>query len=653
MFRKVRLYIPVLIFLLIEQWISAQIYDGNRNCSVCSEFKDSRQQINKSIIPVWFDGVNDYLKYDVDLVIQDMDIYNEQDIIKWKNIVDEIHKQGKLFYSELRALTQLGKIFEYNMEDPGMQQALTLDLNLNSIKTPWMSNRGFKDTPVRFFCGNNPRFRAFLRQQVYIMSQVGVDGIMVDDYTGTPGTYEIGGCFCDYCMAGFRNYLKNKYNDEELKKLGIEEINSFNYRYEVLKYADDVQSLKMARNLGEVPLDEDFRYFLFKSDADLFASLKEMACRLSGRYIEMGWDNVDFRNDRAIYYDFIDSYYTECTYLRPWMLTLENKSKNKNEKQSGNTLFYPEMIVLNKFSDATHKWFTPTPEPNAWGTVKINQISGILNLWIAFNYANGANFRYPRKGWCYGNTSRWYYPEKKEIEPVYSFIRDNRELFDNYEAVEQIGVLYTHIGKGNLLSGEYYKPLRYVCGQLVNSNIPFGTPVAGDNWLVNRIVEEDIDRFEVMLIPEPYKISKEQQQVIDTWKIKKPVIHVKEGDDPEPLLKGKIKPLLSLDSKNKVWLFPRHNILDEKAPLICHVLNHDFNAAINKNNLQKNICISLSQRLMGESEIKSVYYYTIGSEPIKMNYKIEADNIYIEIPELELWGVIKVEKQQTSQFINR
>ena len=645
MCKKNILFILSILFLFFSKWTNAQEYQDSRNCSVCNQFKDTHHQINKSIIPIWYDGEDDHLNYDVDLIIQDMDIYKEQDIPKWKAKVDEFHKQGKLFYADLRALTQLGKIFEYNMEDQGMQQAIALDINLNSIKTPWMINRGFKDKPVIFFCGNNPRFRAFLRQQVYLMSQVGVDGIMVDDFTGSPGSYNRGGCFCDYCMAGFRDFLKNKYNETELKGLGIKDINTFNYRDETLKYADDVESLRMARSLGEIPLDKDFRHFLFKSDTEFVATPKEMACRVSGKYVEMGWDNVDFGNNRAIYYDFIDSYYTECAYLRPWMLSPDNKSKSNNETYSGNRLFYPEIIVLNKFSDATHKWFTPTPEPSSWGIIKIYQISEILNSWTAFNYANGAHFRYPRKGWCFGATSRWYYPEKNRLEPVYAFIRNNRELFDHYEAVEQIGVLYTHTFNGNLLGGEYHKPLRYVCGQLVNFNIPFGTPVAGDDWLVNRINEKDIDKYEAMLIPEPYIISKDQQQIVDKWKLKKPVILVKEGDDIEKIVKSKINPLLSLENDNRLWLFPRHNSENKKAPLICHLINYDFDADKNQNNPQKNIKIRLSKKLLEGYNVKDIFYYTVDKEPVKADYAVKSDDIYVAVDEVDLWGVIKVEKK--------
>lgn len=36
----------------------------------------------------------------------------------------------------------------------------------------------------------------------------------------------------------------------------------------------------------------------------------------------------------------------------------------------------------------------------------------------------------------------------------------------------------------------------------IEENIPFGMTVAGDKWLSNRLQEDAIDRFELMLIPE-------------------------------------------------------------------------------------------------------------------------------------------------------
>lgn len=640
--QKLSVFILILILITGGNALSQDMKNRNCNCSVCEEFIGSKSIINKStIISNWTDGPGS--NYDADIVSVYMDIFDEIDIPKWKSYVDEVHKQGKLVYTTLRALTHMGKTFEYIMDDPGMQEALVMDVNFNSIRTGWLSDKAFKDIPVRLYCGNHPRFRAFLRHQIYLLSQVGIDGIHVDDFTGSPFSYNLGGCFCDHCMAGFREYLKDKYSAAELDEQGIDDIDSFNYRDVVLKYGDDQNSVRLARNAGEIPLDSEFRFFLFKADADFFASLKEMACQLSGRYIEMGWDNVDFGQNRAMYYDFLDFYFPEICYQRIALdpvVSLRSSSTpdvwEKVKKQKGDEQLPPELIYLYKFADATKKGFIPMPAPPSWSAIKIKGMTGLLRLWIAFTYANGANFKYPDRGWCYAPSSRWYYPPKEEFDPVYNFIGNNRDLFDNYEAVEQIGALYTHASST--------RPIRYVGNQLVTLNIPFGTPVAGDDWLVNRIKDDDIDRYEVMLIPEPYKISDGQQQIIDKWKAKKPVISVKEGDDLQKILEGKIDPLQSLESNNKIWMFSRHNPKNEKAPLVCHLVNFDYDAKKNKNNIQRNVQVRLSKKLLGGFGVKNISFYSIDQKPVKVDYNEKGNDIYVTIPDIDLWGVLKVEK---------
>ena len=610
-----------------------------RNCDVCSEFEKSHIEIPKSLIAIWYNDLSQRDKYDVDMAIQVMDMYDERDIPKWRDVVDEYHAQGKLCYAPLRPLTHIGKTFEYVMSDPGLQEALCKDVSLNSMIIPWMKGRGYKDVPVRMYCGNNPRFQAYLRHQVYLISETGIDGIMVDDFTGTPLAFNNGGCFCEYCMAGFREFLKEKYTTAELADLGIDDIESYDYRQVVLRYADDLASLQLARKEGEVPLDHDFRDFLYKSDADLFASLKSMACRLSGRYIEMGWDNVNFAWTRAMYYDYQDCYYTECGHVSLGLGKFGNLQREYSWEQDTDQQLHPEMLWTYKFADETGKWFAPTPSPPSWSAFKIKKMEHLLASWVAFSYANGANFRYPRIGWCFGETSRWFYPDKEVYEPVYSLVRENRGLFDHYEAMEQVGVLFTQ--KGLAKGG---RAIKYACGQLADMNIPFGMPVAGDDWLVNRISVEDIDRFDLMLVPEPTLLDPEQQRILEEWGKKKELIHVNEGDDLKTPLEDAIEPLLSLETDHPVWLFPRHIPGDRKAPLVCHLINQEFQARQDQFVLQEDLKVRLGNDILEGGRVKAVNYFTPGNKPVALDFRAEGDNTYIEVPELDIWGVLKIEK---------
>lgn len=215
-----------------------------------------RTGIKRSHLATWFTDTEEYEKFVVDIYVQRMDLISEFEIKKWQNLVRQFHEQGKIVFGILHPLTHVGKIFEYVMDDPGIQDAVCLDFNKNPVVTGWMADRRYKGKPVYLYCTNNPKFRAWLRQQTYMIAAIGADGYHVDDYGGGPACFNSGGCFCQYCMEGFRQYLQEQYGQAGLKSRGIEDIESFDYRDVVLRYADDTKSFQLAVKNREIPLIE-------------------------------------------------------------------------------------------------------------------------------------------------------------------------------------------------------------------------------------------------------------------------------------------------------------------------------------------------------------------------------------------------------------
>ena len=590
----------------------------------------ARVRFKDSYVPAWFDGPDDYKHYDVDVMVQDMDLVDEINIKPWKAFVDRMHARGKLFFAEMRPLTQLGKQQEYLMSDPGMQEAVSVDFNLNPIKIPWMLGRAYKGHPVYFYCSNNPRYRAYLRQQIFMYAAAGADAIMVDDGGGAQFAFAHGGCFCPYCRTRFREYLAGKYTPEQLASLGIRNLDSFDYREVVLRHADNAKSFRLALSAGEIPLADDYDDFLKRSDAELFASLQRMASKLKGGHMPMGWDNVDFGGNYSLYYDSLDVFYSEINYQH-----FAVNGKGPDEE------FPPGIIFLNKLSDALGKWFIPTPAPSSWTAFKTKNLTGLLQQWIAFSYANGGPLRYPRKGWCFGNTSRWYYPPKAEFEPIYDFVRKHRELLDDYEAVAQVGVLYTQNHRRS--NDPYYGPLKYVCAELVNRNIPFGVAVAGDDWLKNRLRGDEAARFELMLVPEPLKLVDGQQEIVDRWKREKRAVEVRVDDDIVRRLGDRIDPLVAVEGDARVWLFPRRIPNQPGAAVVCHVVNRRYEAEDNRLIPQENVPIRLREALWGGKPVRKVTYYTIAAEPRELRFDAIDGGIRVSVPKLVLWGILRIE----------
>jgi hypothetical protein len=256
---------------------------------------------------------------------------------------------------------------------------------------------------------------------------------------------------------------------------------------------------------------------------------------------------------------------------------------------------------------------------------------------VAVSYANGGLPRYPRKGWCFGETSRWYYPPKDAFEPLYDFVRTHRALLDDYEAVTQVGVLFANP------SGDPSGPLKRVCESLVNLNVPFGVVVAGNEWVPNRLSPEDAMRFELLLLPDPVKTDAAQQKVVENWKSRKAAISVSPKDEVGELLAGRVDPLASLESKSRVWLFPRAIPGSKTAPAVCHLVNWDYDAGKNHATPQKDVKIRLRGKLTGDSPVTKVTYHTIGEPPQPLAFAARENAVHVTVPEVELWGVVTME----------
>ncbi len=621
---------------MISRWnkslLAAMLPGIALGCAALLHAAGAEAMLKPSLVAAWFDGPEDYKHYDVDLMVQDMDLVDEREIPRWKAFVERMHEQGKLVFAEMRPLTHLGKQQEYLMSDPGMQQAVCVDFNLNPIEIPWMLGRAYRGRPVYFYCSNHPRYRAYLRQQIYMYVAVGVDGIMVDDGGGAQFAFPYGGCFCEYCRARFRDYLAAKYTPAELAKLGVRDLQTFDYRNIVLRYADDRKSFRFAVAAGEIPLAEDYEEFLRRSDAELFHSLHDMADKLGGRHLPMGWDNVDLGGNYSLYYGTLDIFYSEINYQR-----FAPNGRGPDETLPGG------IVLGNKLADALGMWFTPTPAPSSWTAIKTRNLTGLLQQWIALTYAHGGALRYPRKGWCFGETSRWYYPPKEEFEPLYAFVRKHRELFDGYEAAPQVGVLYTQnrqrIGNG------YYRPLRHVVNALADANIPFALLIAGDEWLPNRLKSGEADRYELVVAPEPQRLVDGQQEIVEGWKREGRAVAVRAGEDVSALLAGRIEPYVSAARSADVWLVPRRNADNARAPVVCHLVNRRYDARENGVVPQRDLDVRLRKVLWNGAPVRTIRYYSIGRPPRELPFDLLEDGLRVRVPELALWGVLRIETQ--------
>ena len=78
-------------------------------------------------------------------------------------------------------------------------EAAVCDFDGGPLYFPW-------DPSAFWFCSHQPLFQGYLLYQVDLALGIDPDSLMFDSQTSTPITYWYGGCFCNRCMADFRDW---------------------------------------------------------------------------------------------------------------------------------------------------------------------------------------------------------------------------------------------------------------------------------------------------------------------------------------------------------------------------------------------------------------------------------------------------------------
>src|SRR5207245_9444924 len=76
---------------------------------------------------------------------------------------------------------------------------------------------------------NNPVWREYLKAVVRIQVDAGVQGVHFDESEVPLTSLQYGGCFCDTCMRGFREYLQALPPNERPADLAGESLEEFHY----------------------------------------------------------------------------------------------------------------------------------------------------------------------------------------------------------------------------------------------------------------------------------------------------------------------------------------------------------------------------------------------------------------------------------------
>lgn len=502
-----------------------------------------------------------------------------------------------------------------------LRDAVSKDILLKPIIVPWLWDHTYEGTPSYFGCTNNPTFREFSRERVIAAMKTGADGLHVDDHLGSAGSFWHGGCFCDFCIEGFREYLKDEAYKEELEKYDIN-IDDFNYRDFIKKKVSTREEYKDQR--AGLPLTEIYWLYQTKAAAAFVMELRKLAEEVKGKPITCS-ANTFMPN--AVHL-VVTPNLTHCVGEADFRL----EEKNPPESSS---------IAVFKLMDAIGRSMAATGSGWNWAYAHANNNAvGLVRQWVAESYALGHRLMVPHRKWAFTQEkgTHWYQSKPEDFVDLYRFVRKNADLFDNYRPYSQIALIFC----SKSIRRRGMTRFREVCKYLADSNMQFSIVVAGDEWLGDRLTVDALQKFENVIVPEPVELTDAQKEILSEWEsIKSKKVYQIAADDDMTAIDS-IPSAVQVTGASNIWVLPR---LRSSSALVCHILNRSYDEEKGFVISAKDVEITLRAPLIGDNDIQSCKLVSPDGDEIQLAAEMKDDGFHVSIPELGIWSLMVIDSR--------
>jgi hypothetical protein len=526
------------------------------------------------------------------------------------------HAQGvRLFSASVGFRTEFRQVIDFS---PDFLDAACRNFAGKPFIVPWLWDHKYKDQPAWWWCTNSPLYRKYLDSRLVETMKAEPDGLHIDDYTGTAGTVTWqSGCFCRYCLAGFREYLKQHVSKEKLADLGIREVSTFDYRRFLLDQG--VRPEEYNRRRAGLPLAAEFYDFQVKAANDFVVQYHQRAEQLRGKPLTLCVNSGLTSPDTLVIAPHLSYFCCEVGH---------NASSRAVPKHP---------IYVYKLADGLNRPVTSTASGQDWAYVMEHKLPCLVRTWVALSYAFGQNFMAPHRQWCYTQEkgTHWYSGPVEEYAWLYRFVRRSARLLDGYEAVAPVAVVYDNAarrrGRGNI------EP---ICTALAEQNVPFTVVVAGDDWLDYRLDADRLARFKAVIVSEPLEMDEPQRKLIENVRSEGRLIVWPDRQRLDRLVPA---PVLVEGSKD-VMVVPRAIPGDEDSPVVIHLLNRQYDGEKDAMLPQKQIKLRLRPCLLAGRKFTKATLHAPRAEPVALEVTSDEQHTTVKIPELELWGIVELDQ---------
>ncbi len=515
----------------------------------------------------------------------------------------------------------------YRDHDPQWQQGLWRDVNGNLLRVPWVRPPDPFPPESGMICTNHPLYLQQKFEEVDLAIAGEPYSFHIDDSLGT-ATILRGkppGCFCRYCLDGFRSYLKTSVRAEKLRGLGITNLDAFDYG-----------AYLRARSATDVTRDTlwtDFQDFQLERAVDNTAKMIERARQQRGEWIPVG-ANAPVVGWHIVFAPLLD------------YIAAEVGTDAKEEK------FGAKPMLNYKMGEALGMAIAATGIYRDWVRLLIHDIPDLVRGWVAESYAMGGNFIVPHKEWGLVQLtgedlpiSTAYPADPEKIGPLYKFVRDYPELFEGYKPLAQVGLLYDYWAsrggfRGNEMpqtAGARPAALHDICLELASANIQFGMVVAGGGPFHHELQQEDLAPYDYLIANDALMVDGRQRELLDAWDRNGKLIRWNGIDSVRP----HVEQLLEAEPAGDIWVLPRVIPGRKDRPLVCHVLNRAFDAKTERMVRHRAVKVRLHKKLFDGRPYKTCTLFMERRWPLELPLRVDGDMLEIYVPYLELWGVLQ------------
>lgn len=491
---------------------------------------------------------------------------------------------------------------------------------------------GFPGDTLWRMCANKPGWQ---KQWLTEKIKDGMKGFHIDEPIGSGGNlgphFRDAICYCDSCTEKFRDYLRNKYTQEELTGLGVDDLDTYNHRETVKKLVGNVSSFGWKWNQNTILFGRDYTLFQMLSGVRYGRELATLIRANAPEPVVItanAWDLAPYNLYTA---EFVDYFLAETHYhAGEWT----NKTMSRS------------LVRVLKIADAVGKPYVACPSIDDHEKLKAGgyKNENEIKLWICGTYALGGHHTAPV-------VYRWagtpfHKGDPDTFGPIYQFIKDNAHLLDGYESFnEGIALIYDNhaympsFGKMHLGSEPYRTQFDDICALLWDENIQFALAVAGDPYFYReRLEDRELSTFRKVIVPSESYLQGSQKSLVDDLTRTGKAHLVKDTTEVDELL-SEYLPAVSVNSP-AVWANVRRH--PETSNLTIHLLNRAHNPDTDRITVQENIELTVRNDLLRGPEPYKITVHAPGKEPKKLEYGATEEAIKISVDELVMWSIVEI-----------